>query len=91
MEHFEDKALESAPQNPRCFYHYVDDTIVIWQHGADALNDFLHHLNNVHENINFTMEIEPERTLAILDIHIVRREGGSLGHRVYRKPMHTDL
>jgi hypothetical protein len=53
--------------------------------------DFLNHLNGIHNNIQFTMEIEEEDHLPFLDIDIYRKMDGSLGHKVYRKPTHTNL
>jgi hypothetical protein len=37
MEEYEKAALESALLNPRCWFRYVDDTFVIWQHCPDKL------------------------------------------------------
>jgi len=37
------------------------------------------------------MEIEDEGHLPFLDIDIYRKMDGSLRHRVYRKPTHTNL
>jgi len=37
------------------------------------------------------MEIEDEGHLPFLDIDINRKTDGSLGHKVYRKPTHTNL
>jgi hypothetical protein len=48
MEDYEKAALESAPIKLHCWFRYVDDTFVIWQHGPDKLIDFLHHLNSIH-------------------------------------------
>src|SRR5215475_9299218 len=53
--------------------------------------DFLNHLNGLHKKIKFTMEIEKDGHLPFLDIHIYRRTDGSLGHKIYRKPTHTNL
>jgi hypothetical protein len=91
MEDFEERALNLAPHKPLCWFRYVDDTFVIWPHGPDKLRDFLSHLNNVHQCIQFTMETESEGHLPFLDLNIYRRPDGSLGHRVYRKPTHTNL
>lgn len=91
MENFEDIALETAELKPVCFYRYVNDTFVIWPHGKDKLQVFLKHLNSLHNNIRFTMEIEEDAKLPFLDVLVERRSDGSLGHSVYRKPTHTDL
>ena len=47
--------------------------------------DFLNHLNGIHNNIQFTMEIEEEGHLPFLDIDIYTKTDGSLGHKVCRK------
>jgi hypothetical protein len=59
MEDYEKATLESPPPpNPRCWFRYVDDTFVIWQHGPDKLKDFLRQLNSINRSIKFTMETE---------------------------------
>jgi len=37
------------------------------------------------------MEKEEDGHLPFLDTDIYRKPGGSLGHKVYRKPTHTNL
>lgn len=91
MEHFEHLALKRTVYSPKYFYRYVDDTFVVWQHGIERLKDFLSLLNSIHSNIKFTMEIEKDGCLPFLDILICRKADGSLAHKVYRKPTHTDL
>jgi hypothetical protein len=91
MEDYEKAALESAPLKPRCWFRYVDDTFVIWQHGPGKLKDFLHNLNNTHHTMQFTMETETECHLPFLYLDMYRKPAGSLGHKVYRKPTHTNL
>jgi len=89
MEDFEKEALELAAHKPVCWYRYVDDTFAIWLHGRERLTQFLDHLNGLHNNIKFTMEIEGQ--LPFLDIDIHKKKDGSLGHKVYRKPTHTNV
>ena len=50
---------------------------------------FLHHLNSIHTNINFAMEIQPEK-LAYLGVLERSRENLTLGHEDYRKPTYGD-
>ena len=70
---------------------YVDDTFVIWSHGQEKLMEFLNHLNGIHNKIQFTVETEEAGHLLFLDIDIYRKMDSSLGHKVYRKPTHTNL
>ena len=53
--------------------------------------DFLNHLNVIHNKIQFTMEIEEAGHLPFLDIDTYRKMDCSIGHKVYRKPTHTNL
>jgi hypothetical protein len=66
MEHFEQRA--SAAKKPAHWYRYVDDTFVVWPHGKEELQNFLQHLNSIHPNIKFTMEIEHNKSLPFLDV-----------------------
>ena len=91
MEDFEKKAIEQATHKPAHWYRYVDDTFVIWPHGQEKLTEFLNYLSGLHNNIQFTMVIEEEGHLPFLDMYIYRKTDGSLGHKVYRKPTHTNL
>ena len=91
MENFEATALDTATLKPKCWYRYVDDTFVIWPHGRENLYTFLKHINSLHNSIKFTMEVEDKnKTIAFLDIKIIRNHDGNLGHRVHRKTTHTD-
>ena len=89
MEKFEEIILETAPLKPKAWYRYVDDTFIVWNHGQEELDNFLQHLNSKNRNIQFTMEKERDGELSFLDV-LVKREGQRLGHKVYRKPTHTD-
>lgn len=89
MELFEKTAIQSASIKPSCWFYYVHDTFVMWNHGKATVADFLAHLNNVHPRIQFTIEKEKNFQLAILDVLVTRKKDGTLGHSVYRKPTHT--
>jgi hypothetical protein len=91
MEDFEKKAIEQATHKPVCWFRYVDDTFVIWPHGQEKLTEFLNHLNGLHNKVQFTMEKEEDGHLPFLDNDIYRKPDGSLGHKAYRKPTHTNL
>ncbi|XP_046395470.1 uncharacterized protein LOC124162815 [Ischnura elegans] len=90
MEDFETSALEKAPFKPSMWLRYVDDTFVIWRHGREKLEEFHLCLNSIDEDIKFTKEVESDGKLPFLDLLIIRKEDGSLGHTVYRKPTNTN-
>ena len=73
-----------------CWFKYVDDNFVIWSHGKQKLGEFLNQSNGIHKNIQFTMEIDEESHLPFLDIDIYRKPDSLLGHKVHRKPTHTN-
>ncbi|VEN48752.1 unnamed protein product [Callosobruchus maculatus] len=52
MEKIEQAALKSAQYKPKIWLRYVDDTFVVWNHGRENLEEFLEHLNSVHEDIH---------------------------------------
>jgi hypothetical protein len=91
MEGFEKKAVEQVTHKPVCLFRYVGDTFIIWPHGQEKLTEFLNHLSRLRNKIQFTMEKEEDGHLPFLDIDIYRKTDGSLGHKVYRKPTHTNL
>ncbi len=91
MEEFEKNALATATLKPGFWFRYVDDTLSSWCHGLDNLQRFLDHMNSLHPSIKFTYEVQKDdKTIPFLDVLFTIREDGSLGHKVYRKPMHTD-
>lgn len=67
-EKSEQEALSTAKRKATLWYRYVDNTFVIWPHGKETLQNSLHHLNGIHGNIKFTMEIEQNETLTFIDV-----------------------
>ena len=53
------------------------------------MENFFHHINNLHQNIKFTIEEESNGELAFLDT-LLKRNNGEISVLVYRKPTHTD-
>jgi hypothetical protein len=58
MEHFEQLALDSAQDKPSLWLRYVDDTFIVWPHGAEMIWNFLNHPNRLRPAIQFTMETD---------------------------------
>ena len=89
MEYLEQKALSTAPHQPRFWCRYVDDTFVI--HKEANKQGFLQHINSVDPAIKFTMEDNKEDgSIPFLDTIVKPEVDGSLSISVYRKPTHTD-
>ena len=55
-----------------------------------AVEEFLSHLTSLRPTIQFTVEVERDGSLAFQDTLLQKKEDGSLGVTVYRKPTHTD-
>jgi len=89
MSELEVNAMSKSAKKPTIWLRYVDDTFVLWDHGDEALSEFLDHLNAENKAIKFTMEVEKDSRLAFLDTMIEKTTGG-LRTSVYRKPTHTD-
>ena len=90
MEKFEETATASALLRPKYWLRYVDNTFVVWSHGEDELERFLSQINNVHPWIQFMIEMDGGQQLLFLNILVLHRADGSLGHKDYKKPTHTD-
>ena len=88
MEHVEEKALSSAPNPPKWWFRYVDDSHVCMK--REYVDEFHAHLNSTNPHIKFTIEIESEGSIAFLDTRTTRQEDGSITVSVYRKATNTD-
>src|SRR5579859_3284631 len=88
MEWFEQRAIDTAPKKPKMWLRYVDDVYCQWQHGKESLQGLLDHLNGIHPNIRFTMEVEQDGKLPFLDVNI-ERVGNKVETGVYYKKTHT--
>ena len=89
MEHFETKALETAPHPPSLWKRFVDDTFVILE--TTHKEGFFQHINGIEEKIQFTAEnTRADGSLPFLDTLVTTKEDGSLSTSIYRKPTHTN-
>ena len=70
----------------RLWYRRVDDTFAITSHD---LEETLQMLNDIDENIEFTMEKTSEGNLPFLDCIISLNERREIIGKVYRKPTQT--
>ncbi|XP_071083939.1 uncharacterized protein [Haliotis cracherodii] len=89
MTHFEQQAFTTSPFQPICWYRKVDDTFVILKQDQDPTL-LLQHLNQQHPRVQFTIEIEKDNQLPVLDVLVCRNSANRIQTSVYRKPTHTD-
>ena len=67
---------------------YADDTICFIK--LTSINKVLETLNSYHTNIKFTIEIETENKILILDVLLIRNNSLT-STKVYRKNTNTDI
>ena len=87
MQAHESTAISTALHPPKVWERFADDVYSIVK--RTQLENFFHHINNLHQNIKFTMEEESNGELAFLDT-LLKRNNGEISVLVYRKPTHTD-
>ena len=87
MKAYERNAITTALHPSKVTERFVDDVYSILK--RTHLENVFHHINNLHQNIKFTMEEESNRELAFLDT-LLKRNNGEISVLVYRKPTHTN-
>ncbi|XP_074029264.1 uncharacterized protein [Leptinotarsa decemlineata] len=78
-----------SPVLANLYMEDVDNVFVIWPHGSENLHAFLNHINFLHPNLKFIMEVENNNSLPLLDV-LITKSNNSFSHTVYRKPTHTN-
>lgn len=71
------------------WYRYVDDVLACFIGTERQLDQFLEFINNIHNNIKFTIEKEINSSINFLDITIKKSENKH-DFSIYHKPTHTD-
>ena len=88
MEHIEHQALITFREPPRIWQRYVDD--VFSGIKSSVIDDFHHHINYTSPNLKFTLELEDNSFLALLDVYVKRIVNCKLWTTIYHKPTCTD-
>ena len=73
MQAHESTAISTALHPPKVWERFADDVYSIVK--RTQLENFFHHINNLHQNIKFTMEEESNGELAFLDTLLKRNNG----------------
>ena len=68
---------------------YVDDILIIFDPNHSGIQNILANFNTLHPNLQFTAEMEENKTINYLDITIHRTPSNSK-IAIYRKPTFTD-
>lgn len=84
MEYILDKAMDSLNFELKSCAKYVDDLfLIIPKH---RIQETLNIFNSIHPKIQFTHEIERNKTLPFLDVSVIHDTNGSLQFDWYTKP-----
>ena len=84
MGSLEDRLLNSYSKKPSLWLRYIDDVFLLWTHGPEEFQNFVHHCNNFHHSIKFTAETSSHE-IPFLDV-MVSIKDGSLYTDLYSKP-----
>ena len=87
MQPYERTAVITTLYPPKVCERFVDDIYSVLK--CTHLENFFHHINNLYQNIKFTMGEESNEELAFLDT-LLKWNNGEISVLVYRKPTHTD-
>ncbi|XP_044745171.1 uncharacterized protein LOC123307034 [Coccinella septempunctata] len=71
------------------WYRYVDDIIIAFDGSREELLEMLNWINSLHNNIEFTFEVEEDKSLNFLDLTIHMTNQG-LAFDIFRKLTQTD-
>ena len=70
------------------WYRYVDDVFTCFTGIKRQLNCFFNSLNKLHKNITFTMELENNNSIKVLDLTI-SKINNRLSYSIFHKPSYT--
>ena len=87
MKHIDIKAVNSFFSPLKLWTRFVDDTFVIIK--SDRVKKFFARTNSIKASIKFTIECEKD-TLPFLDTLVMKKKGGILATKIYRKETHTN-
>ena len=71
MQSHECSAISTTLHPPKVLRQFLDDVYSTLKH--THLENFFHHINNLHQNITFAMKEESNGELAFLDTLLKRR------------------
>nr|CAH8846348.1 unnamed protein product [Trichobilharzia regenti] len=88
MDYWEENVLKPFRSSLKCWWRYVDDTLVIVK--KNGIEKLFSHINRHVDSIKFTMELENEiGELPMLDCKLQRMTDGSIKTTMCRKATHS--
>ena len=87
MQGYERTAITTALHPPKVWERFVNDVYSIFK--RTYFDKFFQHINNLYQNIKFTLEEESNGELVFLDT-LLKPNNGEISVLVNRKPTHTD-
>ena len=87
MEADERTSMSTALHPPKVWEQFVDDVYSVLK--RTHLENFFQHINNLYQNIKFTMEEKSNGELVFLD-NLLKRDNGEISVLEYGNPTHTD-
>ena len=88
MVELEQNMVPTLSNDISLWKRYADDTICFIK--LTSINKVLETLNSYHTNIKFTIEIETENKILILDVLLIRNNSLA-STKVYRKNTNMDI
>ena len=85
MKYIELHLIETSPKKPKMWLRFIDDILMIWNHGKEALKQFKELANNIHPTIKFSFDSN-ENEIPFLDTIIYRGKDNHILKRLYHKP-----
>ena len=85
MKYIELQLIETSPKKTKMWVRFIDDILMIWNHGKQALEQFKELPNNIHPTIKFSFESN-ENEIPFLDTIIYRGKDNHILTRLYHKP-----
>ena len=77
--------IETSPNKPKMWLRFIDDILMIWNHGKQTLEEFKELANNIHPTIKFSFESN-DNEIPFLDTVIYRGKDNHILTRLYHKP-----
>ena len=78
------KKIKKFNGQPDVFFRYVDDFLAVFPDFESAML-FYRRLNQIHNNVKFTYELENNKQLPFLDVNVDNSKE-KLELSIYRKP-----